>query len=387
MVNSRHVTAFIPVRGGSKSIPLKNIKDFCGKPLVYWNVCALQNCSAVDKIVVATDSFQIKENVIAFNFSKVEVYDRKPENAVDTASTESVMLEYIEAANLSGENVFMLVQATSPLTRTEDFEGGISLYASGKFDSVLTCVRNKRFFWNEDGTSKNYDYKNRPRRQDFDGMLMENGAFYINSVRNIKETKNRLSGKIGIYEMPEYTATEIDEPDDWTILESLMRRHVLKNELKNPEIKMFLTDCDGCLTDGGMYYSENGDELKKFNTKDGMGFKLLRERGILCGVITGEKRELNVRRAEKLNLDILEQGVQDKLAVIKNLCQKYNVALENVAYIGDDINDLDAVKSVGFGCCPADALSQVKAVAKYITRAKGGEGAVREVADIALCDN
>ena len=379
--------AFIPVRGGSKSIPLKNIKDFCGKPLVYWNVKALQGCLAIDKIIVATDSPQIKETVTAFNFSKVEVYDRKAENAVDTASTESVMLEYIEASNLSDNDLFLLVQATSPLTRTEDFEGGLSLYNSGKFDSLLSCVRNKRFFWNEDGTSKNYDYKSRPRRQDFDGMLMENGAFYINSVKNIKETKNRLSGKIGIYEMPEYTATEIDEQDDWTILESLMRRHVLKNELKIPEIKMFLTDCDGCLTDGGMYYSENGDELKKFNSRDGMGFKLLRERGILCGVITGEKRELNVRRAEKLHLDILEQGVQDKLAVIKNLCQKYNVALENVAYIGDDVNDLEAVKAVGFGCCPADAVSQVKSVAKYVAHTKAGDGAVRDVVDIALQRN
>ena len=149
--------AFIPVRGGSKSIPLKNIKPFCGKPLVYWNVAALQNASSIDKIIVATDSPIIKETVSSFGFDKVIVYDRKAENACDTASTESVMLEYIEAAKLSNADVFMLVQATSPLTETSHFEEGMQLYNKGNFDSIISCVRNKRFFWNDDGTSKNYD--------------------------------------------------------------------------------------------------------------------------------------------------------------------------------------------------------------------------------------
>lgn len=376
--------AFIPVRGGSKSIPLKNIKDFCGKPLVYWNIKALQDAGCIDRIIVATDSSVIKETVNSFDFSKVSIYDRKAENAVDTASTESVMLEYIESVNLSDDVTFMLVQATSPLTQTVHFEEAMSMYNSGKYDSLLTCVKNYRFFWNEDGTSKNYDYRNRPRRQDFDGVYMENGAFYINSVKNIKESKNRLSGKIGIYEMPEYTATEIDEPDDWVILENLMRRHVIKNEIEIPEIKMFLTDCDGCLTDGGMYYSENGDELKKFNTTDGMGFKLLREKGIITGVITGEKRELNSRRAKKLNLDIIEQGTSDKLVKIKELCKKYDVDLNNVLYIGDDINDLEAIKAVGFGCSVANGIDVVKQAAKYVTKKSGGEGAVREICELII---
>ena len=373
--------AFVPVRGGSKSIPLKNIKDFCGKPLVYWTVSALQKTNEVDRIVVATDSAQIKQAVIDFGFSKVEVYDRKPENAIDTASTESVMLEYINAANLPDETVFILVQATSPLTQAKDFSGGLKMYSSGEYNSILTCVRNYRFYWNDDGTPNNYDYKKRPRRQDFHGTYMENGAFYISTVKNVKKSGNRLSGKIGIYEMPEYTAVEIDEPDDWNILENLMQQHVLHEHLKMPEIKMFLTDCDGCLTDGGMYYSEKGDELKKFNTKDGMGFKLLREAGIITGVITGERRELNKTRAKKLKLDILEQGVNDKLAVVKWLCIKYKITPDNIAFVGDDINDLDAMEYCGIKGCPATAVQQVKNISNYICSVPGGMGAVREFID------
>lgn len=218
------VIAFIPVRGGSKSIPLKNIKPLAGKPLVCWNIEALEKCDAVDEIVVATDSNEIWETVSSRNYKKVKLYRRSAENACDTASTESVILEYIEYAKLADETIFMLVQATSPMTKTNHFEEALKQYAEGKYDSMLTCVRNYRFFWSEDGKSLNYDYRNRPRRQDFKGLLMENGAFYINSVGNILRDKNRLSGKIGIYEMPGYTATEIDEPEDWMILEQLMKR-------------------------------------------------------------------------------------------------------------------------------------------------------------------
>ena len=377
------ILAFIPVRGGSKSIPLKNIKPFCGKPLVYWNVKALEACLLVDKIIVATDSAQIKETVAGFGFSKVEIYDRKAENAVDTASTESVMLEYIDATDLSDDVTFMLVQATSPLTETKHFTEGLGLYKAGKFDSVLTCVRNYRFFWNEDGSSRNYDYRNRPRRQNFSGMLMENGAFYINSVKNIKKSGNRLSGKIGIYEMPEYTATEIDEPDDWDVLENLMYRHVLYAQKKDyARVKLVLTDVDGVLTDSGMYYSEAGDELKKFNTHDGMAFKLLRENGIKTGIITSERTKIVENRARKLKVDYLYQGAfgGNKLKAAKDVCRKESISLEELAYIGDDINCKELLSNVGFAFCPSDAAEEIRAMPGIcVLQSKGGQGVFREL--------
>ena len=380
------IIAFIPVRGGSKSIPLKNIKDFCGKPLVYWNIAALQHMSKVDEIVVATDSEEIKKTVNDFHFNKVKIYNRSAENATDTASTESVMLEYINHSNLSENDIFMLAQATSPLTETKHFEEALNIYAQGNFDSMLTCVRNYRFFWSKDGTSKNYDYRNRPRRQDFKGELMENGAFYINSVGNIFKDKNRLSGKIGIYEMPEYTATEIDEPDDWVILEKLMYKYVLSKQPQK-RIKLVLSDVDGVLTDGGMYYSKNGDELKKFNTHDGMGFQLLREKGIKTGIITSEDTDIVARRAKKLQVDYLYQGERDggKLSAAIEICKKERITLDEVAYIGDDINCIELLSKVGFAACPKDALEIVKNIPNINVLAKnGGEGVFREFVEKML---
>lgn len=380
--------AFIPVRGGSKSIPLKNIKDFCGKPLVCWNIEALEHCPLVDEIIVATDSDQIENVVIGQSYAKTRIYRRSAENACDTASTESVMLEYINYAQLPADYIFMLVQATSPLTESLHFQEALTIYGKGEYDSMLTCVRNYRFFWNTDGTSKNYDYMNRPRRQNFNGELMENGAFYINTVGNILSNGNRLGGKIGIYEMPEYTATEIDEPDDWMILEKLMYKHVLsKQQKEKKQIKLFLCDVDGTLTDGGMYYSENGDELKKFNTRDGMGFQLLREAGIKTGIITSEDTKIVEKRAGKLKVDFLYQGKRDggKLAAAKDICTQMGISLDEVAYIGDDINCSELLSHVGIAACPADACDVVKGIAGIKKmNMMGGDGCVREFINCLL---
>lgn len=372
--------AFIPVRGGSKSIPLKNIKDFCGKPLVCWNIEALEACSSVDEIIVATDSDIIEKTVLSRHYTKVHVYRRSEENANDTASTESVMLEYINAAKLTDET-FVLVQATSPLTETKHFEEALQMYHTGVYDSILTCVKNFRFFWNADGTSKNYDYRNRPRRQNFDGMYMENGAFYINSVQNIKRDKNRLSGKIGIYEMPEYTGTEIDEPTDWTILESIMR----SKRKSQPDIKLFVSDVDGVLTDGGMYYTEDGNEMKKFNTKDGVAFRLLHENNIQTAIITGENTNIVTNRAKKMQVDYLFQGATDKITILIELCTRLGISLDNVAYIGDDIGDIDCLNKVGLAACPSDADTSVKSITGiHILNTNGGHGCVREFVNTCI---
>ncbi len=220
--------AFIPVRGGSKSIPLKNIKPFCGMPLVYWTAKAANDSQYVDKVIIASDSGKILRTAESFMLPKVLLYERDPANAQDNSSTESAMLEYISRAGLSDDDIFILVQATSPLTSSKDIDGAMRLYAETGADSLLTCSRTKRFFWNEDGTPINYDFMRRPRRQDFRGTLMENGAFYISSVKAVRESGCRLSGKIAVYEMAEWCGIEIDEPSDWVMAEDLMRKYILR---------------------------------------------------------------------------------------------------------------------------------------------------------------
>jgi N-acylneuraminate cytidylyltransferase len=285
---------------------------------------------------------------------------------------------------IPGDTIFILSQITCPLTTSKDYEGALNLFKNAGADSVLSAARIKRFLWTDDGKPLNYNYKNRPLRQNFTGVLMENGAFYINTVSNIIYNKNRLSGDIKIYEMPEYTAIDIDEVEDWIIAENLMRKYILK-EMNYQRINVVFTDCDGVLTDGGMYYSEKGDELKKFNTRDGIALKKLQGMGIKTGIITGEEVELVKWRAKKLGMDFCFTGVKDKLDFIIKFCNENNIEMSQIAYIGDEINDIDLLSKAGIAACPSDAASEVKAIPGIIIlNNPGGSGVLKEFSEIIL---
>lgn len=159
------------------------------------------------------------------------------------------------------------------------------------------------------------------------------------------------------------------------------------NHQLSTKIKLFLTDVDGVLTDAGMYYSEAGDELKKFNTHDGMGLQLIRQQGIKTGIITSEDTKMVERRYNKLKLDYLYQGKREggKLASVKEICAKENISLREVAYIGDDVNCFELLSSVGMAACPADALQAIKDIPGIIhMKKKGGEGCVREFVEMII---
>ena len=381
--------AFIPLRGGSKSIINKNIKLLAGKPLAYWVIEAAANCPVIDKVYVATDSDSIAQTINSFNNKKVEVISRSAESASDTASSEHALIEFCEKYEF--DKVFF-IQATSPLLIADDLSKAFEQLQSSDADSILSVVKQKRFIWKyENGyaVSANYNYLQRPRRQDYDGYFVENGAFYLSSKSNILESRNRLSGNIALYEMPEESYYEIDEPADWIIVENLLAKRsvvnadqILKDKLK--QIKLLATDVDGVLTDAGMYYSESGDELKKFNTKDGKGLEMIRSLGIKTAIVTTENTKIVANRAKKLKFDYLYQGCLDKVTVINELSAASGFALHEIAFIGDDLNDYDALQIVGFSATPNDACGPNKKIVDYICSKKGGEGCVRELCELIV---
>ncbi|HKT36606.1 MAG TPA: HAD hydrolase family protein [Nitrospira sp.] len=149
-------------------------------------------------------------------------------------------------------------------------------------------------------------------------------------------------------------------------------------------IRLFATDVDGVLTDAGMYYSESGDEMKKFNTRDGMGIKLLQRAGIITALVTQERTKLVAWRGEKLMIPEVHQGVMDKLALVRDMAERHGCSMDEVAYMGDDVNDVATLKAVGFSATPADGMPQAVAVVDYVCAKKGGEGAVREIIEMIL---
>ena len=216
------ILALIPLRGGSKNISKKNIKPIAGKPLCAWTLSAAVDSHFIEEVYVSTDSKEIKTVVQSLNMA-VSVIDRPAELATDTASTESVMLHFMKQVDF---DCLVTIQATSPLLESNHLDQALKYFVSNKFDSLLSVVRSKRFFWDERGVPINYNPIHRPRRQEFKGTLMENGAFYITNKDILKKTKCRLGGSIGFYEMPQEAGVEIDELSDWQTVSNLLKKRL-----------------------------------------------------------------------------------------------------------------------------------------------------------------
>jgi YrbI family 3-deoxy-D-manno-octulosonate 8-phosphate phosphatase len=150
------------------------------------------------------------------------------------------------------------------------------------------------------------------------------------------------------------------------------------------KVRLLCVDVDGVLTDAGMYYGPDGEVLKKFNTRDGMGLARVREAGVAVAIISGEDSAIVHARAAKLKIDDVFCGASNKRVAIDELCTRHGLDLDEVAFIGDDLNDLPALECVGLACAVSDAAEPVQAIAHYVTRRRGGDGAVREVCEFLI---
>lgn len=374
--------AILPLRKGSKGIPGKNKKKMLGRPLFCWTLSEAV-FSDLDKIYVFTDDTDII-SFVEREYSwtdKISAVLRNDENACDTASTESAMQELAEKLKYDFE-VFCLLQATSPLTTAADINKVLEK-VSGENDAALTVVRTHRFTWSEEGQPLNYDVYNRPRRQDFGGLLIENGAIYATTVDAYKNSKNRVSGKIAVVEMPEETLMEIDSISDWEVIENLLAERQ-KRFKQQRRIDYLVLDVDGVFTDGCVYYDANGEMAKKFDMRDGMGLEILRQHHVQVVVITSENSPLVAARMKKLQIENVFLGVKDKFSLLAHFLQEKNSSFGALAYVGDDVNDLANICAAGWSFVPADGTEIVKRHGDFVLSHESGDGAIREVCEIII---
>jgi N-acylneuraminate cytidylyltransferase len=374
---------FIPLRKNSKGIPGKNKKKLVGRPLFCW-VLTEAIFSELDEVYVFTNDTEIIDfiNKEYHWTSKVKTLLREEINANDTASTESALIEFSEKINQDYE-LLCLLQATSPLTTSKDINNAINKITNDGFDSVLSVVKTHRFTWNLDGTAQNYDVFNRPRRQDFDGLLIENGAIYITKKEAFLSSKNRVSGNIGLIEMPEDTLVELDSLTDWLIVENLLTER-LKKAKKTQRIEYLVLDVDGVFTDGGIYYNAEGELAKKFDMRDGMGLEILRENKVVVVVLTAENSALVAQRMKKLNIQNTFLGVKDKYSFLQQFLVSNKSSIGAVAYIGDDVNDLANLCNAGWSFAPNNATNAVKPHVDMVLNQDSANGAIREACEFIL---
>ncbi|PRP66987.1 acylneuraminate cytidylyltransferase [Nonlabens agnitus] len=374
---------FIPLRKNSKGIPGKNKKKLLGRPLFCW-VLGEAIASQLDHMYVFTDDHDIIRFIEKeYHWTdRVSAIERSAASASDTASTESAILEFMDI-HKEPIDFFCLLQATSPFTTAADINKCLQMVSSGDYDSALTVVNSHRFTWNKNGTPKNYDVFNRPRRQDFEGLLIENGACYVSSETALRESGNRISGNIATIHMPEDSLTEIDSLTDWKIVEELLAAR-LKKEKKASKITHLILDVDGVFTDGCVYYGSDGELMKKFDMRDGMGLEILRQYNINVMVMTSEDSAIVASRMRKLNIVDVFLGVKDKYSLLSRIAHERNLSFSNMAYVGDDVNDLANICAAGWSFTPANATTTIKNHADVILNNDSANGAIREACEFII---
>lgn len=219
--------AFVPIRKGSKEIAGKNIRLLYGKPLVYWILDTLVQSSFFDEIWLATDYKEIESDIIERYREDVRIYYRTENSATDKSSVMEVIREFILWSKLADSDWFCLFQATSPFTTLGDIREMLNMISSQKYDSIVSCVRLKKFRWSNTGISLDYSFERKPRRQEYEGFLIESGNFYSASIKTITHMPYILSGKVGIVEINPKLAIDIDEQRDWIIAEYIAKNQVV----------------------------------------------------------------------------------------------------------------------------------------------------------------
>jgi YrbI family 3-deoxy-D-manno-octulosonate 8-phosphate phosphatase len=383
MKNNLKNIAIIPARGGSKGIPKKNIKPLLGLPLIAYNITEAKKANHIDAVFVSTDCPEIAEISRSFG---AEIIIRPDELANDTASSEVAIIHAINeiAAKYAMPEIVAFLQCTSPLTQAEDIDGTIAKMLQEKADSAFAATAFHYFTWKEqngDAIGVNHDKKIRLRRQDREPEYLETGAVYAFSATGFLAAKHRFFGKTSFHIMPAERVHEIDEPFDFELAEILLRR--IQRNAQMPEIKALIMDFDGVFTDDLVHVDQNGIESVSCSRSDGMGLELLRKSGYQLIVISKEKNPVVRARCEKLGIECYH-GIEDKLTLLKKLLNEKGLNKDEIAYIGNDINDLECLKYAGYAVVPSDANSKVKPYAHLILNKKGGQGALRELAEIIL---
>lgn len=381
-MKKNNIVAIIPARGGSKSIPHKNIINFCGKPLVAWSIEQALASDLVDNVYVSTDDPKIAR--ISKKYGSRVI--RRPRTiAGDTSSSEEALLHAILQIEKKAKiDLVVFLQATSPIREKRDIDMAIEKALREKLDSLfsVTTFEDLTVWENINGVlnSLTFDYKNRRRRQDRAPLYLENGSIYIVKPSILKEYHNRLGGKIGMYEMDRWKYYEIDNPGDLEICEYFMKNKILKEDAvpKMKNIKLIVYDCDGVLTDNKVTLTKSARECLRFNRSDGAAMAAIKKLGLGQVIMTTEQKSAIEKRADKLHVPAMI-GVMDKKKALLEYCKKCGINLKDVAYLGNDINDLDAMKLTGWPLCPLDAFDEIKAISKIVLTRNGGDGVVREL--------
>jgi YrbI family 3-deoxy-D-manno-octulosonate 8-phosphate phosphatase len=376
------VSAVVPARGGSTGIPGKNLALVAGVPLVTRAVNACLATPAVDIVAVTTDHGAIAAEADA---AGAHVVRRPAEIAHDTATSESAVLHALDVLAAEGvdTDIAVLVQCTSPFLLPGDLDDAIGRVSRREADVVFSAVATHAFLWRQ--TEKgaegvNHDHSFRPRRQDREQHYRETGAFYVMRAEGLRACGHRFFGRIEHHLVPVEHALEIDTEEDL----ALARAVAAVVDPPTPiDVDAVVTDFDGVHTDNRAFVDQSGRESVAVSRSDGMGIAMLLLAGIPVLALSTERNPVVTARASKLGMAVL-QGVEDKAAALVEWITEHGFDPARVAYVGNDVNDLECLRTVGWPIVVPEAHPQARALARTVLSRPGGAGAVRDLCDRVL---
>ena len=377
--------AIIPARGGSRGIPRKNLYPIAGKPLLAYTVEHAKAASAVDRVIVSTDDREIA--TVAEQYG-AEVVWRPAEISGDSAPSEAALIHALdEIAGRDGyrPELVVMLQATSPLREVDDVQLAIEMLLTEHADSLFSACAVHGFVWRKDAqgfSSLSYDYRARQPRQASPEDFIENGSIYVTRHELLRQTRNRLGGRIAMYLMDPLNSFQVDEPADLALIERLLRSRALTSQT-HPElaaIDLLVLDFDGVMTDNRVLVDQNGVEAVWCDRGDGWGLARLAEASVSVVVLSTETNPVVAARCRKLRVEAI-QGCADKLGTLQDLARSRHLPSSRIAYVGNDVNDLACLKWVGVPVAVADAIPEVRDVCRLVSTRPGGRGAVREICD------
>lgn len=386
------VIAVIPARGGSKGIKRKNLRPLWGKPLLAHSIEQARSTPSVARVFVSTDDPEI--GAVARDYGS-EVIWRPAEISGDTASSESALIHALDSLRETEQyepKLVVFLQATSPRRGPDDVANAIRIVLAEEADSLLSVRPVEGFLWRSAGSHfgpVNYDPQRRPRRQELSETFWEeNGSIYVFKPWILRAYSSRLGGKVSVLRMGPLDSFQVDEPSDLKLLERLGPHGGSSCLPHDPEelsrllerIRLLVLDFDGVMTDNRVLADQDGGEAVWCHRGDGWGIARLKERGVEIIVISTEANPVVAARCRKLGIHCTHDCA-DKLTALRRLAEDKGLLPASIAYVGNDVNDLDCLRWVGLPIAVADAEPEVRAVAALVTTRPGGMGAVREVTD------
>ena len=385
MTGDALTVAVIPARGGSKGVLRKNLRRVGGIPLVARAITSARAATGVDIVVVSTDDPEIA--AVASEWG-AQVVVRPAELSGDQASSESAVLHAMDELGRSGMSIdiVILVQATSPFIDPADLDRAVERVANGESDSVFSAIASWGFLWRASPGAGggmigvNHDIRTRPRRQDRDEEFLETGAFYVMDAVGFRQAGHRFFGRVGCVVVEETGAIEIDTEEQLAMASSIAP---LIGTTVPIDVDAVVTDFDGVHTDDTVTVGSDGSEYVTVSRSDGMGVSLLRAAGVPVLILSTEVNPVVAARARKLQVEVLQAQV-DKAAALTAWAERTGVALDRVAYLGNDVNDLGCFELVGWPVAVPEAHPRLLTAARLVLGGAGGRGAVRELADLVL---